>query len=124
MTKDFANWLEETIPERKIHVTILQLHEQQLVYYNTIKAENFIESLQDLWETNTVNTIKLEQDIQQDWLHYAIKMCTDKLPPKLPQLNENALDFGPEKSVAFALYQVNISNCDRLLLQLIKFIIY
>ncbi len=89
----------------------MQLPEKQIVYYNTIRAENFIENLQDLWETNSFGLVKLEQHIKQDWLYYAVQMCNDRLPPKLPTLSETLRDtFGPDKSISFALFQVTFSK--------------
>lgn len=85
---------------------MLQLHEKQIIYYSTIRAEDFIENLEKLWESSSNNVPKLNNELEQDWLYYSIKLCNDKLPPLLPKINEKAFDFGPENSISFALYQV------------------
>ena len=99
--------MEIQIPERRIESKILQLHERQIIYYSTILAEDFIENLQQLWETSGSGSVKLTEELEQDWLYYSIKMCNDKLPPKLTLINEKLLDFSPENSIAFALYEVS-----------------
>jgi hypothetical protein len=83
------------------------LHEKQIIYYNTIRAENFIDQLQELWEASSNSSYKLEEEIQQDWLNFALQTCNDKLPPKLPNiLNEKLISFAPENSISFAIFQV------------------
>jgi hypothetical protein len=111
-TNDYANWLEESIPDRTIDSRILQLHEQQIIYYNNIRAEDFIEKLQDLWESNTINSIKLSDELQQDWLYYSIKLCNEKLPGFLPKLHDDKyIEFKPDNAVAFAIYrEYNLFN--------------
>lgn len=95
------------MPEREVDARVLQLHEKQIIHYNTIRAENFIEQLQELWETSTNSAVKLDEEIQQDWLNFAIQMCNDKLPPKLPNVsNKKLINFSPENSISYALYQV------------------
>lgn len=64
---DYPNWLEEQVPTRSFSTNILQLHPKQVVHYNTIRAEEFIGNLQELWETSTNKSINLEEEIQQDW---------------------------------------------------------
>ena len=85
---------------------VLQLHEKQIIYFNKIRAEDFIEKLQELWETSSSNLIKLNDELEQDWLYFAIKMCYEKLPGKLPNIDESMIEFKAENSVEFALYQV------------------
>ena len=103
---EYPNWLEEKIPERKIDSKVLQLHDELIKYYNTIRAENFIENLEKLWENSTNNVPRLNDDLDQDWLYYSIKLCNDKLPPLLPKLDETKLNFEPSNSIGFAMYQV------------------
>ena len=86
---------------------VLQLHEKQIIYFNKIRAEDFIEKLQELWETSSNNLIKLNDELEQDWLYFAIKMCYEKLPSKLPNIDESMIEFKAENSVEFALYQVS-----------------
>lgn len=64
---NYSNWIEEQIPEREFPLCIIQLNEKHLMYYNTIRAENFIDNLEKLWETNNNRSIKLDEEIQQDW---------------------------------------------------------
>ena len=103
--EELSNWIEEQIPERTIDPRVLQLHSKQIAFYQTIRAENFIEELQQLWDTSSGAKPKLENEIQQDWLHYAIQMCNDKLPANLPELVQ-VPEFAAENAIAFALYQV------------------
>lgn len=104
---EYPNWLEEKIPDRKIDFKILNLHPELIKYYNTIRAENFIENLEHVWEENTSNVPKLNEELNQDWLYYSIKLCNEKLPPLLPKLNKLELNFHPNDSVSFALFKVN-----------------
>ena len=55
------------MPARLFSASVLQLHPKQIIQYNTIRAEEFIGDLQELWETSTNKSIKLEEEIQQDW---------------------------------------------------------
>ena len=102
---EYANWFENKIPDRKIELKILQLHEEAIMYYNTIRAEEFIENLQQLWEASSTNLIKLNDDLEQDWLYFSIKMCYEQLPSKLPLFNEKIIDLKTENSIAYAFYQ-------------------
>jgi hypothetical protein len=66
--------------------------------------------LEKLWDTNATNIeIRLTNEIEPDWLFYAIKLCNDKLPPMLQLLNNNEskyiIEIKPENSIAFAIYQ-------------------
>ena len=127
---NYSNWIEEQMPSREVPLAILQLNEKHLMYYNTIRAENFIDNLEKLWETSSNNSIRLDQEIQQDWLHFAIQMCYDRLPSKLPNIQDKYIEFNPENSVAFALYQEynlyneNISLVKVHLENIEKFILY
>lgn len=111
---EYPNWLEETIQDRLIDSKILQLHDKQIDYYSTLRAEDFIENLEKLWETSSRNIPKLTNDLDQDWLYYAIKLCNDKLPPPLPKIDENSLEFTPINSVSFSLYQVELQSNKRI----------
>jgi len=102
---EYANWFENKIPERKIDLKILQIHEQAMMYYNTIRAEEFIEKLQNLWETSSNNQIKLNDELEQDWLYFSIKMCYEQLPSKLPAFNDKLMDLKSDNSIAFSFYQ-------------------
>lgn len=104
---EYPNWIENKIPERRLDSKVLQLHEKQIIYFNKIRAEDFIEKLQELWETSSNNLIKLNDELEQDWLYFAIKMCYEKLPGKLPNIDESMIEFKAENSVEFALYQVS-----------------
>ncbi|CAF0814108.1 unnamed protein product [Brachionus calyciflorus] len=105
LPNEYPNWIEEKIPERKIDSKVLQLHDELIKYYNTIRAEAFIENLEKLWETSSNNVPKLNDDLDQDWLFYSIKLCNDKLPPLLPKIDETKLSLDPGHSIAFAIYQ-------------------
>ena len=85
------------------------MHEKQVIYYNTIRAEEFIENLQVLWDNSSLNSsVNLVDEIQADWLHFAIKMCQEKLPIKLAVSgHQSSFELKIENSVAFALYQVS-----------------
>ncbi|RNA04920.1 dynein beta ciliary-like, partial [Brachionus plicatilis] len=108
---EYPNWLEEKIPDRKIDSKVLQLHNELIKFYNTIRAENFIENLEQLWETNSSNVPKLNEELDQDCLYYSIKLCNEKLPPLLPKLDKSELKFDPSNSVAFAIFkEYNIFN--------------
>lgn len=110
LINEYPNWLEEKIPERTIDFKILNLHPELIKYYNTIRAENFIENLENLWETNTSNVPKLNEELDQDWLYYSIKLCNEKLPPLLPKLDKSELNFHPDDSVSFALFKVDLKK--------------
>lgn len=110
LINEYPNWLEEKIPERKIDFKVLQLHDELIKYYNTIRAENFIENLEHLWESGSNNVPKLNEELDQDWLYYSIKLCNEKLPPSLPTLDNAELNFDPSNSVSFALYKVNFKK--------------
>jgi hypothetical protein len=85
----------------------LQLHDKQIIHYDSIRAEDFIFNLERLWETNTANNeVKLTTEIEPDWLFYSIKLCIDKLPPLLSLPAESPFEFKPENAIAFAIYQV------------------
>ena len=102
---EYANWFEIKIPERKIELKVLQIHEQAIMYYNTIRAEEFIENLQSLWETSSNRQIRLNDELEQDWLFFSIKMCYEQLPSKLPILNDKLIEIKSDNSIAFAFYQ-------------------
>lgn len=103
---DYPNWFEEKIPSRQIDAEVLQLHEKHLKYYSTLRAEEFIENLENLWENSTNNVAKLNDELDQDCLYYAIKLCNDKLPQMLPKIDEHLVDIRVESSVSFAILQV------------------
>jgi hypothetical protein len=102
---EYANWFENKIPERTIDLKILQIHDQAMMYYNTIRAEEFIEKLQNLWETSSNNQVKLNDELEQDWLYFSIKMCYEQLPSKLPAFNDKLVDLKSDNSIAFSFYQ-------------------
>lgn len=108
---DYPNWFEEKIPDRQIDAEVLQLHEKHIKYYSTLRAEEFIENLENLWENSTNNTTKLNDELDQDCLYYAIKLCNDKLPPLLPKINENLIEIRVESSISFAMIQVVFFVC-------------
>ena len=70
-----------------------------------MKAEDFIEEFQKLWDASFSSQKNIHQDqIKPDLLFFSIKMCKEKLPPIL-EIPKN-LDFSPENFVAFVLYEV------------------
>lgn len=105
---DYPNWFEEKIPDRQIDAEVLQLHEKHIKYYSTLRAEEFIENLENLWDNSTNNSAKLNNELDQDCLYYAIKLCNDKLPPLLTKINENLIDVRVHSSISFAIIQVII----------------
>ena len=84
------------------------MHERQIIYYNTIKAEDFIENLQQLWDNSSlINASNIIDEIQPDWLHFALKMCQDRLPSRLELKSIDKTSItNIENSVAFSIYQV------------------
>lgn len=106
---DYPNWFEEKLPDRKIDSKILELHEKQIFYYSTLRAEEFIENLENLWENSTNNVVKLSDDLDQDCLYYSIKLCYDKLPQMLPKINENLFEITSECSISFVILQVKVN---------------
>ena len=98
--------MEENVPERAVDYKILQLHSKQIIHYNSIRAEDFIQNLERLWETNSkITEVKLTTEIEPDWLNYSIKLCNDKLPPLLSDLGRNPFEFKPENAINFFIYQ-------------------
>ncbi len=106
---DLLEWFcKEACETGQVSIQILQLHEKDLMYANLIRSENFMETLQQLWDTNDTSNPKLDTEISQDWLHFALQMCRDRLPPLLPAITQPfAQQFAPNTSISFALYQVN-----------------
>jgi hypothetical protein len=100
--EEYPNWMEDQNTERKINVKIIQLHEKEINYYNMIRAEGFIDTLQDLWESNSKEHVRLDTHIQPDWLNFALKLCRDKLPSKLPEINNLKLNI-----LSYSLYKVD-----------------
>jgi hypothetical protein len=92
--------------ERKIEQKVLGLHEKLLSHYSVIRAENFIQNLELLWEASESKSAssRLEEYLQADWLQFSLRMCVDKLPSSL---SLDSYQPNPESSwISFALYQV------------------
>lgn len=49
---------------------------------------------------------KFGEDLDQDCLYYAIKLCNDKLPPKLPEVDTSRLEIAAQSAISFAILQV------------------
>ncbi len=72
-----------------------------------MKAEDFIEEFQKLWDASFSSPKNMYQNqIKPDLLFFSIKMCKEKLPPIL-EMPKN-IDFNPENFVAFVLYEVRL----------------
>lgn len=107
MPTDFSTWFAEKISEHSINISILQIHESLIQKYSTLRAEEFLDELQRLWDVGLNSQSQTVDEIKPDYLYFSLKMCKEKLPPLL-DLTENILaEISVENLVAFALYQVN-----------------
>ena len=85
----------------------MQIHDLVLNHYKTLKAEDFIEEFQKLWDASFSGHKNIyNEQIKPDLLYFSIKMCKEKLPPLLEIPKK--IDFMPENFLAFVLYEVSM----------------
>jgi len=81
---DFKSWFQKTIVNWEIDSNVLQLHDKLINQFSKLKAEEFIENLQQLWDINSSGSnSNLASEIKPDVLNFAIRKCRENLPPYL-----------------------------------------